>query len=77
MRLPKQSAPVQRDTITRSAIAEARDGVRPFCTPLQNNQIGRCWDHNGPVPGSFNCAACCALRGSVFWVGPNGDAVAC
>lgn len=76
-RAPRQAAPVARST--RSGLMPRHAGVMPsVCTPADNNAIGQCFDANGPVPGRFNCAACCALRGAVGWHNPNtGAVVAC
>lgn len=47
------------------------------CTPADTG-VGQCFGQNGPIPGSFNCAACCALRGAVSWQNPNiGAAAVC
>jgi hypothetical protein len=40
--------------------------------------VGSCYEPSGqPIPGKFNCAACCGLRAAGFWVGPEGKVVFC
>ncbi len=52
----------------------ARASVLPMqgaCAGVNSSTLGSCFDANGPVPGRFNCAACCALRNAVAWVDVN------
>lgn len=51
-------------------------GVRPsICDPNERNAIGQCFDSNGPVPGKFNCQACCAFHNATGWYNPITQAV--
>jgi hypothetical protein len=44
----------------------------PTGCPPNNNEIGKCYEPNGtPIPGRFNCAACCGLRAAGYWVSPT------
>ncbi len=75
---PRLAAPIGRSTYADADPMRLQSGSLPSCTQAQNNAIGQCFDANGPVPGRFNCAACCALRGAVVWHDPsNGDVVDC
>lgn len=79
MRLPNRNEPVNRTPGGYAAIAKA--GVLPSqpghgCAGVPTNILGQCFEAMGPIPGNFNCAACCALRGAISWQG-GGYAVAC
>lgn len=73
MNLPNLSAPVGR----YSQVLSSQNRINPSsCTGIPTTQIGTCFGSNGPIPGNFNCQACCALRGAISWQG-GGHAVAC
>jgi hypothetical protein len=82
MNLPNQSQPINRNhmgiqldvTVGRTWIAPS--SLARGCAGVPNNTIGACFGANGPIPGNFNCQACCALRGAISWQG-GGYAVAC
>ncbi|WP_446744540.1 hypothetical protein [Silvibacterium acidisoli] len=75
MRLPQQQQPVRRALFTENN--PSATGVTPSsCAGVPTSIIGRCFDQNGNIPGNWNCAACCALRGAISWQG-GGLAVAC
>ena len=73
MNLPKQSKPV-----THRNLGAGQSQITPSqgCGGVPSNLIGACYGNNGPIPGKFNCQACCALRGAISWQG-GGYAVAC
>ena len=75
MRIPKQHQPVTRAVLAGGNSSVA--GVTPSnCNGIPNNTIGACFGASGPIPGKFNCTACCALRGAISWQG-GGYAAAC
>lgn len=81
MFLPTQSQPINRDVgFTLSATGNqinAVDGVgASVCSPANTGQ-GQCFSLDGPIPGSFNCAACCAFRTANHWQGNNGTVAVC
>jgi hypothetical protein len=79
MNLPNQTKPVNRNhIITKQNVTVGQIHVSPSqgCAGVPTGIIGACFGGNGPIPGKFNCQACCALRGAVSWQG-GGYAVAC
>lgn len=79
MRLPAHPEPVSRNAARMAHPTGALQvsGVAPSACPNPDNTPpGTCYDTNGPVPGRFNCSACCALRGALSWQG-GGQAYAC
>jgi hypothetical protein len=69
MILPIQAQPILR----KISIAELShiNSIDPSssstCAGTPSSLIGDCFGSNGPIPGRFNCQACCAFRGAVFW----------
>lgn len=79
MRLPLQTQAIPRNdsfTVNRHRLTPSNTGLQLQCAGIPNSIVGTCFDSNGPVPGRFNCSACCALRGAISWQG-GGYAVAC
>jgi hypothetical protein len=75
MRIPNQQQPIARAMFERGELSIS--GVTPSnCAGIPTNIIGACFGANGPIPGKFNCPACCALRGAISWQG-GGYAAAC
>lgn len=74
MKLPINAKPVNRPA--GGASNQSQINASQNCAGVPSDQIGVCFDNNGPVPGRWNCQACCALRGAVSWQG-GGYAVAC
>ncbi|WP_121280980.1 hypothetical protein [Trinickia fusca] len=80
MSVNNQAPPVRRHRFDHALRAPLHaGGIQPsVCTAADNNAVGQCFDQHGAVPGRFNCAACCALRGATGWHNPaNGVVVAC
>lgn len=73
------AAPVARDPYAPASRLTASAGILPSaCTAADNQQQGQCFGVNGPIPGSWNCQACCALREAISWQNPaTGAAAAC
>lgn len=74
MNIPKQTQPIIRGYVT--AKADQNGIVALACVGVPGNIIGACFGNNGPIPGRWNCSACCALRGAISWQG-GGYAAAC
>ena len=77
MQLPHQPAPVRTNTWSQNAGAVRRDGITTSsCAGVPTNILGKCSFSNGTNNYNFNCAACCAQRTALSWIG-GGYAVAC
>lgn len=74
MNIPKQIRPIIRGCVT--AETDPNGVVAQACTGVPSGTIGACFGNNGPIPGRWNCSACCALRGAISWQG-GGIAAAC
>jgi hypothetical protein len=73
MKTPQQARPIIRESVRAQADPK---GVVAACAGVPGNIIGTCIGDNGPIPGMWNCRACCALRGAISWQG-GGYAVEC
>ncbi|MGJ5675475.1 MAG: hypothetical protein ACR9NN_17980 [Nostochopsis sp.] len=74
MKLPIQAKPIHRQNMTNSyaSFNKMYSGLEPsICPNPDNTPPGTCFDANGPIPGRWNCSACCALRGAISWQGGN------
>jgi len=60
MKIPLATPGTSRNIYTSS-------GIMPSVCPPNDTGIGTCMGQNGPIPGRFNCAACCAFRDAVYW----------
>lgn len=71
------AAPTHGSADTGCSCGEAKGTAVPANCPPPS-VLGSCYEPSGrPIPGRFNCAACCALRAAGFWVGPDGKVVFC
>lgn len=76
MQMPTISQPIVRGRLRKTTFGGADIHASQGCGGVPSGIIGACFDQNGPIPGKWNCAACCALRGAISWQG-GGYAVAC
>jgi hypothetical protein len=81
MFLPTQSQPINRNVgFTLSEVSNHKNvlsGVEASACGAENTGQGQCFSLDGPIPGSFNCAACCAFRVANHWQGDNGTVAVC
>ena len=76
MLIPNQSRPISRQTHISYGLSQRGLAPAQGCAGVPSGIVGSCFEASGPIPGKFNCAACCALRGAIHWQG-GGHAVAC
>ena len=77
MLLPTQSQPVDRNIGVIMSLECSSQGIGPLACTAVNTGQGSCYSLDGPIPGSFNCAACCAFRIANHWQGDNGTVAVC
>lgn len=79
MTSPIQAAPVARDPYAPASRRSAATGLMPStCNGVDNRLVGECLGDGVNIPGNFNCAACCALRGAKYWRHtPTGQFITC
>lgn len=75
MKLPKQAKPVTR--ANSSLFSKGNIALSVCHAGIPSSEIGTCFFDDGPSVNGFNCAACCAQRHAVAWLGPVSGAINC
>ncbi len=73
MKIPKQHKPIE----LRKAAQYLLGGILASCAGVPSGDVGTCFFNDAGPTGGYNCTACCALRTSVSWMGPNNHIVNC